>query len=196
MPPKIAQVLNATILHDLLDEHTPIEAIVEKLFMKGAALAEVITQRQYASFQEFKDAHAAGQSEIAELEGPSDIDPAQVVILKGCPMAATMKQLGVNGTPPPFFRDIVQGYIEQNPGSEAILHPGCIAHQVARQLVTRHIAIAGKNDLNFYQLACRNMATGAVVFDRNGLEKTGMSEATAASLIDGQACLYALVKTS
>jgi hypothetical protein len=193
MATKLAQVLNAAVLGKLLDEQTPVEKIVANLFAKGAELAGG-GPRHYGSFEEFAGRHAAGDSELVELEGASDILPDDVVILKGCPMAAEMKQLGVNGTPPPFYRRIVNDYREQNPGANAILHPGCIAHQVARQLIVKRIDAGGRHDLNYYQLACRNTSSGEIVYDDNGLAAIGMTKEKAAQLIAGSACLYVIVK--
>ena len=109
-------------------------------------------------------------------------------------MADEMAKLNVNGKPPAFHKDIVDGYMEQNPGSNALLHPGCIAHQVARQLIARSIEVDGVGALNYYQLACRSLASGKVVYDDNGLETVGMSKEKANKLIDGYACLYVIVR--
>jgi hypothetical protein len=84
--------------------------------------------------------------------------------------------------------------MEQNPGSNALLHPGCIAHQVARQLIVRNIEVKGMSNLNYYQLACRSLASGKVVYDDNGLEAIGMSKEKATQLIEGFACLYVIVR--
>jgi hypothetical protein len=194
MATRLAQVLDAAALGKLLDERTPVETIVANLFAKGAELAGAVAGQRYGSYEEFAGKHAAGSSELVELEGPSDLRADDIVILKGCPMSAEMKKLGVNGTPPLFYRRIVDDYMEQNPGANAILHPGCIAHQVARQLIVKHIDVGGRHDLNYYQLACRNMSSGEVVYDDGGLAAIGMTKDKAAQLIAGCACLYVMVK--
>ncbi|MCP4590219.1 MAG: hypothetical protein GY842_05725 [bacterium] len=192
--PKIRAVLSANALEDIIDEHAPIEEIVMGLFQEGTNLAESVTIEGYATWQEFKEAHAAGDSAIVELEGESTIDDANVVILKGCPMADEMKKLALDGAPPKFHTRIINDYMAQNPGSNAILNPGCIAHQVGRQLITKAITIGGEHCLNYYQLACRSSDTGKVVYDENGLASIGMSEAQADKLIDGSGCLYVIIR--
>ncbi len=190
---KLAKVLNASVLQEILQPDRPVEEIVDDLFMKGVELSQEITPKSYSSWEEFVAKHSGGQSELVELEGVSDIGSDNVVILRGCPMAAEMKKLEVEGKSPAHFATISHAYKEQNPGSNAILHPGCIAHQVGRQLTIKEIAIAGKQSLNFYQLACRSLATGKIVYDENGLKACGMSHEKAQQLIEGFACLFALV---
>jgi hypothetical protein len=191
---KLAQVLNESVLREVLDEGAPVEEIVENLFRQGHQLFKAVRSRLYANWGEFKQAQQEGNTELVELEGPSTIDNDDVVILRGCPMADEMAKLHVGGKPPAFHKDIVEGYMEQNPGSNALLHPGCIAHQVARQLITRSIEVGGVGALNYYQLACRSLATGKVVYDDNGLKTVGMSKEKASELIDGYACLYVMVR--
>lgn len=192
---KLVEVLTSDVLSSILDEHSPVEEVVMNLFRRGTDLADAVTTRNYESWEEFKTAHAAGDSAIVELEGLSEIDDSDVVVLRGCPMADEMKKLSVNGSPPEFHTRIITDYMHQNPGSNAILHPGCIAHQVSRQLIVKNITIAGEHCLNYYQLACRSGATGKVVYDENGLNAIGMSKEQANQLIDGFACLYVIFKS-
>jgi hypothetical protein len=194
--PKVAQVLNESVLRELLREGAPVEQIVENLFEKGHELFKAVGKRKYATWQAFKKEQLADGTELVELEGPASIDRADVVILRGCPMSEEMGKLNTDGKPPAFHKDIVDGYMQQNPGSNAILHPGCIAHQVARQLIVRNIEIAGAHSLNYYQLACRSLATGKVVYDDNGLAAIGMSKEKASELVDGYACLYVVIRNN
>jgi hypothetical protein len=193
---KLVEVLNADSLREILVESAPVEEIVDKLFQKGHELSAAVDNKEYRLFEEFKEACRRETSELDDLEGPSDINPDDVVILRGCPMADVMGSLNENGKPPEFHGRIVEEYKQQNPGSDAILHPGCIAHQVARQLIVKNIEIDGNRNLNYYQLACRSGATGKVVYDENGLRRTGLSRDRANELIDGYACLYAIVKVN
>ncbi len=192
---KLQKVLNADRLRGILDEGKPVEQVVMELFQTGLELATAVDVGRYASWDDFIGHHKAGESGIVDLEGDSTIDDDHVVVLLDCPMADTMKELNVDGAPPAFHKQIVEDYKDQNPGSNAILHPGCIAHQVSRQLITKSIEVDGKFSLNFYQLACRSMASGAVVYDENGLNAVGMSKEQADKLIEGKACLYVIVSS-
>jgi hypothetical protein len=195
MSAKITEVLNADTLKDTLKEDCPVEEIVDELFSRGAALANVVNPRQYADWEAFKCCHAAVDTELVELEGSSTINHANVVVLKTCPMAQEMAKLNVDGKPPQFHQGIIDAYMQQNPGSNAILHPGCIAHQVGRQIIVKELNIGkGNGNTNYYQLACRSGATGKVVYDENGLKEIGMSKEEAARLIDGFACLYVIIR--
>jgi hypothetical protein len=191
---RLAKVLNESVLRDILDKDAPVEQIVEDLFRMGHKLFKAVKPRHYESWNDFKGATERGETELVELEGASTIQEDDVVILRGCPMADEMAKLNVDGKAPAFHKDIVNDYMDQNPGSNALLHPGCIAHQVARQLITRGIEIEGIQGLNYYQLACRSMASGKVVYDDNGMKTIGMNKETADRLIDGYACLYVIVK--
>jgi len=194
MPLLLAQVLNAEALGDVLVQGRPVEDIVEGLFNKGSELAGSLSVRSYAGWEEFKRAHAQGTTELVQLEGESNLVDSDVVVLVRCPMAEEMKKFNVDGQSPAFHKEIVEKYKEQNPGSNAILHPGCIAHQVARQIAVMQMSVQGSGAINYYQLACRSGATGKVVFDDNGLEAVGMTKEQAQALVENQACLYVLVR--
>jgi len=190
----VAEVLNFEALREVLVEGRPVADVVEGLFTKGAELADTIQLRSYGSWEEFRQRHEAGESELVQLEGASEILDSDMVVLFRCPMAEEMQKLNNGGQSPAFHQDIVNTYMKQNPGSNAILHPGCIAHQVARQIAVKHLAVKDTTSLNYYQLACRSGATGKIVYDDNGLRAIGMTRNQACDLISGQACLYVLVR--
>ncbi len=73
------------------------------------------------------------------------------------------------------------------------MHPVCIAHQVARQLVVANLDVAEKMDLHYHQLACRRDPSMKITYDHNGLSTVGLSEKQTARRASGSACLYALV---
>jgi hypothetical protein len=191
---KLSQVLNHNVLRGLIDETKPVEQIVENLYLMGGDLQRSIRSGTYKDWDDFKRHHAAGQTELIELEGASDVTEGDVLILRDCPMWNEVSKLHCDGKPPQFHARVINDYMQQNPGSNAILHPGCIAHQVARQLITKSIRFENGDSLNFYQLACRSMKTGKVVYDENGLASAGMSQEAAAKLVDGFGCLYAIVR--
>jgi hypothetical protein len=193
MSVKIVDVLNFESMREILREDQPVHEIVEALFQKGTELAQVVSSRGYDNFDEFQEAHRADETQLAELEGPSNLEDRDVVVLRSCPMAEEMKKFRTTGAPPSFHAKIVEEFCAQNPGSNAILHPGCIAHQVGRQITIKQLNVRGESNLNFNQIACRNMATGQVVYDDNGLEAIGMTKEQANSLVDGFACLYAII---
>jgi hypothetical protein len=189
----LSEVLSAPTLKSVLTEDSPVEEIVENLYLKGAALANIVDRKYYKSWEEFKSKHETSVDELAQLEGVSQIGDDKLVVLVKCPMAEEVGKLFVDGKPPAHFSKIINGYMNQNPGSNAILHPGCIAHQVARQIIVNQLQIEGKQVVNYYQLACRSGATGKVVYDDNGLNEIGMSKAEAEKLVTGFACLYVIV---
>ena len=190
----VAEVLSAEALRHVLVEGKPVEEIVEGLFLKGSELADGLTVNSYDSWEDFRETHKASDTELVQLEGKSKLLDSDVVVLMRCPMAEEMKKFSTGGQPPAFHQEIVQLYKKQNPGANAILHPGCIAHQVARQITVKHLSVKGAKNINYYQLACRSDATGKVVFDDNGLEAAGMTKEQANALIDGQACLYIMIR--
>lgn len=191
---KLVQVLNENFLRQLITETAPVEEIVEGLYNKGYELSEAVRHNAYDSWEDFKTKHCQGNTELIELEGDSDFYGDDILILRECPMISEIKKLYDDGKPPVFHNKIIQDYMEQNPGSNSMLHPGCIAHQVARQLVVKNLNIKGVTDVNYFQLACRSGATGKVVYDNNGLQTIGMSEGQAYRLIDGYGCLYVMVR--
>jgi hypothetical protein len=189
----LSQILNAKALNEILSEDAPVEEIVDQLFAKGSQLAETVTVMKYSGWKEFCNQHTEAHGELAQLEGASNIDEGNIVVLLQCPMADEMKKLQEDGKPPAHHQNITDTYMVQNPGSNALLHPGCIAHQVARQLIVKQLQVTGKKNINYYQLACRSMATGKVVYDENGLARMGMTREQADKLVDGHACLYVMV---
>jgi hypothetical protein len=190
----VAEVLSAETLREILVEGRPVEEVVAELFASGAKLADCTSIRAYETWDDFRRTHSKNASELTQLEGESTINDSSVVVLTGCPMADEMKKLSENGSPPAFHKKIVDGYMEQNPGSNAILHPGCIAHQVARQLVVKQLAVKDLVDVNYYQLACRSGASGKIAYDENGLAALGMTKEQAESLVSGSACLYVMIR--
>ena len=189
----LSQILNADTLKEILCPDAPVEEIVDQLFAKGSQLAESVTVMNYSDWKQFCQQHVQAQGELAQLEGASTINGNNIVVLLQCPMSREMSKLQVDGKPPVHHKSITDTYMLQNPGSNALLHPGCIVHQVARQLIVKQLKVTGKKNINYYQLACRSMATGKVVYDENGLAKVGMSREQADKLVDGHACLYVMV---
>jgi hypothetical protein len=194
MSPRIAEVLDHAALTQVLNKDAPVEVIVENLFMKGNDLSAAIKKRHFSNWEQFKHAHATGDSELAELEGESALDPQNRVSLKKCPLVEIMDKFMINGRFPNHFSKIVEDYKHQNPGSNAILHPGCIAHQVARQLIVKEMDIDSEKSINYFQFACRDTHSGKVLFDDHGLENFGASWTETAIGIDGNACYYQLVR--
>jgi hypothetical protein len=194
MSPRIAEVLDHAVLTQVLNEDAPVESIVENLFLKGNDLSDAVKKRHFSNWEQFKQAHATGDSELAELEGESDIDQHDRVSLKKCPLSEIMSKFVIDGQFPDHFKKIVEDFKHQNPGSNAILHPGCIAHQVARQLIVKDLDIENEKSINYFQFACRDAHSGKVVFDDQGLENSGASWTEAAISIDGNACYYKLIK--
>ena len=193
---KLVEVLSASALSEILKEDSPVEDVVEGLFNKGNDLCQVVSMLEYPSWDDFKKRHAANGTELTQLEGSSTLSDSDVVVLLKCPMADEISKLFVDGKPPAFFKKIVDEYMDQNPGSNAILHPGCIAHQVARLLIVKNLNISGTGDMNYCQLACRSGASGKIVYDENGLTAAGMSKEQAGKLVDGYGCLYAITRAN
>jgi hypothetical protein len=189
---KLVQVMNHNVLREIIDESKPVEQIVDELYHKGAELCRSVSLRSYKDWDDFKRQHSDERTELVELEGPSDLGAGDVVVLRTCPIADEMSKLNRDGKSPDFHAKIVQDYMEQNPGSNSVLHPGCIAHQVARQFIVKSLRFENGESLNFSQLACRSGKSGNVVYDDNGLKAIGMSKERAKKLVDGFGCLYVM----
>jgi len=196
MAPRIAQVLNATALRQILRPDTPVEDIVDKLYEKGHELYMSLERKTYKDMSHWRRQHQEMKTELAALEGPSEIHENDVMVLKTCPIADEMAKLNVNGQPPAFHSEIIADYMEQNPGSNAILHPGCIAHQAARQMVVANMDVGGERNMNFHQISCRSATTGETVFDDNGLRTAGMKRKEAERMVNGNACVYSMSMTA
>lgn len=89
---------------------------------------------------------------------------------------------------PGFYPEIVKEYIDKHPGEGSILHPLCIVHQIIRRTFGR------LNGMEIQQIACQSATTGNVVYSKNGLEKSGLTEEEAKELLNEYACLYLLLR--
>ena len=165
------------ILHDLQD--------MAKLIMKEMDL------KGYKSPQEFIDAHDRGGSPLEALEGSSARD-GNIFILKKCPMSRLVESLKEDGKLPKYYLEVVKKYVELYKTKGAIIHPFCIVHQVLREQVGENIRVNGGRML-VYQVACRSLASGKVVYATEGTSRVNISQEEIDKKIDGNACMY-LVK--
>jgi hypothetical protein len=188
----LAQVMNVDVLGEILQENAPAHEVVDSLLHKGVDLAEAVEHKVYKNYEDFVNTHVTGKSQLVELEGESSLDE-NMIILHGCPMFDEVKKLYTDGKPPESHGKIVNEFMDQNPGTNALLHPGCIVHQVARQMIVHSIKFEDGTGLSFYQIACRSMGTGKVVYDEKGMAVTNLSKEAIDKMIDGYACLYILV---
>jgi hypothetical protein len=146
---KLVEVMNHNVLRDIIDESKPVEQLVDELYHKGAELCRSVSLRSYKDWDDFRRHHSDERAELVELEGPSDLGAGDVVFLRACPIADEMSTLNRNGKPPEFHGRVVQDYMELNPGSNSVLHFGCIAHQVTRQFIVKSFRFENGDFLNF-----------------------------------------------
>jgi len=165
------------ILHDLQEMA---KLIITEMDLKG-----------YKNPQEFIDAHDSGRSPLEALEGSSTRDD-RVFILKKCPMGKLVESLKEDGKLPKYYLEVVQKYIALYKSKGAIIHPFCIVHQVIREQVGESIKVNGGRML-VYQVACRSLASGKVVYATEGTSRVDMTLEEIGKKIDGNACMY-LVK--
>lgn len=165
------------ILHDL---QNMANIIMKEMDLKG-----------YTSPQEFIDAHDRGGSPLEALEGSSARD-GHVFVLKKCPMGKLVESLKEDGKLPKYYLEVVKKYVELYKSKGAIIHPFCIVHQVIREQVGESIKVNGGRML-VYQVACRSLASGKVVYATEGTSRVDMTQEAIDKKIDGNACMY-LVK--
>jgi len=135
-------------------------------------------------FQEIDE----GKSPFNKLEGSTERD-GNVVVLKQCPMTRLLKEVSVDGKLPDFYQAIVEKYVQIYKNKGAILHPFCIVHQVIRAHVGEHIKVGGRM-LSVYQVACRSMSSGKIVYANEGMSKVDMTKEEVDAKLDGNACMY------
>ena len=167
-----------------------ITAIIYDLQQYAKAIASDIQVKDYDTMEQFIEDHRKGKSPFDLLEGLSDrID--DVMVLKQCPMTGLLKALSTDGKLPDFYQQIVDKFVSMHKNKGAILHPFCIVHQVIRAAIGEHVKIGGK-PVRVYQIACRSMSSGKVVFANEGTTKVALSEDDILKKIDGKACMYLL----
>lgn len=167
-----------------------ISAIIYDLQEMGKAIAAELNIKDYESFEMFLLDHESGMSPFNALEGKADCED-NLFVLNHCPMAKMLESVMVDGKLPDFYQRIVDKYTEIHKGKGAILHPFCIVHQVIRATVCDHIKVKGK-PLKVYQVACRSMSSGKVVFAMEGTTRTEMDQDAIRMKIGGKACMYIL----
>jgi len=167
-------------------------AIIHDLQEKGKAIADELGIKDYDSIEVLFMEHEAGKDPFDKLEGQADREE-NVLILKNCPMTKLLGEVAVDGKLPDFYQRIVDKYKEIYKTKGAILHPFCIVHQVIRSIVGDHIKVGGKN-LKVYQIACRSMASGKIVYATEGMNRVDMTQDEIDKKIAGKACMY-LIKS-
>jgi len=167
-----------------------ISAIIYDLQEMGKEIAGELGIRDYESFEAFINDHMAGKSPFDALEGKAECEE-NLFVLNHCPMTKLLESVMVDGKLPDFFQRIVDKYIEIHKGKGAILHPFCIVHQVIRATVGDHIKVKGK-PLKVYQVACRSMSSGKVVFATEGTTRIELDQEAIKEKIEGKACMYIL----
>lgn len=165
-----------------------ISAIIYDLQEKGKEIAAELKLKDYGSLEEFLEDQDNGKTPFDKLEGKSERD-GNVLILNNCPMTALLNSVMVDGKLPEFYQNIVDKYKAIYKTKGAILHPFCIVHQVIRATVGEHLKIAGK-PMHVYQVACRSMSSGRVVYATEGTGKVGMEKEEIDKKLEGKACMY------
>jgi len=173
------------------EENKLILAIIHDLQQKGREIAGELGERDYESLELLFEEHEKGKDPFDKLEGKAERD-GNVMVLKNCPMAKLLSEVMVDGKLPEFYQMIVDKYKKVYKTKGAILHPFCIVHQVIRSVVGEHIKVGG-NKLKVYQIACRSMTSGKIVYATEGMSRVSMSEEEIDKKIEGKACMY-LVK--
>ncbi|MBI2848705.1 MAG: hypothetical protein HYX88_01040 [Chloroflexi bacterium] len=162
---------------------------INTVLREGADVDEVVETLVLKAEEEAKNVDS-----LQELEGEA-IEDGEIRILKECPMVPILDMVRKENLVrtgreelPMFYQDIVERFIEQNPGEGAILHPICIVHQAMRDI------IGSEKGALTRQIACRSTSSGKVVVSRNGLSIANLTEHQARDAIDGYACMYIIRK--
>jgi len=170
------------------EDNKLILAIIHDLQQKAKEIADELGIEKLEEigwlFTEFDE----GKSPFNKLEGQTERDD-NIVILKQCPMAKLLNEVSVDGKLPDFYQTIVEKYVQIYKNKGAILHPFCIVHQVIRAHVGEQIKVNGKS-LHVYQVACRSMTSGKVVYANEGMNKVNMSKEEVDAKLEGKACMY------
>jgi len=176
----------------LTEENRLILAIIHDLQENGKQIAAELGLKSYEDFDHFLDEHDRGYSPFDVLEGKAERD-GSVFVLKECPMTRMLKAVMVDGKLPAFYQQIVDKYLEVYKTKGAILHPFCIVHQVIRATVGEHVKVGGKS-LRVYQIACRSMTSGKVVYATEGTSRIEDDKDEIDRKISGKACMYLIKK--
>jgi len=172
------------------EDNKLILAIIHDLQQKAKEIADELGLEELEDigwlFTEFDE----GKSPFNKLEGQAERDE-NLIILKQCPMSKLLSEVSVDGKLPDYYKTIVDKYIQIYKNKGAILHPFCIVHQVIRAHVGDHIKVGGKN-LKVYQVACRSMTSGKVVYANEGMSKVDMTKEEVDAKLEGKACMYLL----
>jgi ASC-1-like (ASCH) protein len=163
-------------------------AIIHDLQEMGKQITAELELKDYEKLEWFLDEHDHGNSPFDSLEGKADRE-GSLFVLKDCPMTKLLNAVMVNGKLPEFYQKIVDKYLEIYKTKGAILHPFCIVHQVIRATVGEHIKINGK-PLKVYQVACRSMSSGKIVYATEGTSRVEMEKPEIDKKIDKKACMY------
>lgn len=170
------------------EDNKLILAIIHDLQEKAKSIADELGIKDYDSIQQLFEEHEKGKDPFDKLEGQADRD-GNLLVLKNCPMTKMLGEVMVDGKLPEFYQKIVDKYKEIYKTKGAILHPFCIVHQVIRATVGERIKVGGKQ-LKVYQVACRSMSSGKIVYATEGMNRVELSKEDIDKKIEGKACMY------
>lgn len=170
------------------EENKLILAIIHDLQETAKSIADELGLKEYDSIELLFEEHEKGRDPFVRLEGQADRE-GNLMVLKDCPMTKILGEVMVDGKLPDFYQRIVDKYKEIYKTKGAILHPFCIVHQVIRASVGEHIKVNGRK-LAVYQVACRSMKTGKIVYATEGMNRVGKEKEEIDKKIEGKACMY------
>ena len=172
----------------LTEDNRLILAIIHDLQEMGKSIASELELKDYENLEQFTEDHDRGKSPFDVLEGRADRE-GNLLVLKDCPMARLLSSVMVDGKLPAFYQKIVDKYLDVYKTKGAILHPFCIVHQVIRATVGEHVKVKGR-PMKVYQVACRSMTSGKVVYATEGMSRAGLETDDIDKKIQGKACMY------
>jgi len=163
-------------------------AIIHDLQETAKSIADELGIKDYESIEVLFEEHEKGKDPFVKLEGQADRE-GNLMVLKNCPMTKILNDVMVDGKLPGHYQKIVDKYKDIYKTKGAILHPFCIVHQVIRAAIGEHIKINSKK-LTVYQVACRSMSSGKIVYATEGMNRVTMDKADIDKKLEGKACMY------
>jgi hypothetical protein len=165
------------------------------LMRKATAMAEAISEVEYASLDEWEAAVKDATNPVTKIEGMSVRDGA-IFCLPACPFAPSIETYtSVFQTLPSEYASLVEEFNKPGKatndlkvGHGAGVSPFCAIHQPLRSAIAKRIKVGGKR-VEIIQLGCKS-STGAKGFADAMIEELGVSREKVDAYLDQNMCVY------
>jgi len=176
------------LLNSISDMGHSMEVSIRLIEDTLTKVGQSFPEEYYDSEEEFFAAVEDGDAGISKLESKPIPRGGDIYATAVCPFRSTVTELSEENRE--AIDSITEKYREKYPG-RAIVHPFCVCHQNARELILSKTYVKGK-PIRSETLVCKSNILGDIHFGSKAIEARGLTEEKISELLTSDVCLYTL----